>query len=364
MKDRVLLAQGNGGTENSELIKVFLKYFENAYGSEDAGLFGDFCDLDSPNRANLNSTNCGESSANLSKSNTNLNAKKYATSIDSFAITPIFFSGGDIGKLSVCGSCNDVAMMGAKPKFLSASFVIQEGFLIADLEKIAHSMAQEMKNAKLSLISADTKVIERREGDAGIFITTAIIGEVQKGGISAKNLRENDAIIVSGEIGTHGACIFCEREGINLAHSLQSDCANLWDLVALLIENNIEIRAMRDATRGGIAASLNEWAVASNRGIEVSESAIPISAEVRGVCEILGIEAYNLANEGVCVIAVSEKCANEALNLLKSHKLGKNAQIIGRVCNTVELGKVALKSDLGVRRYLEYPQGEILPRIC
>lgn len=226
MKDRVLLAQGNGGVENSELIKVFLKHFDNAYGSEDAGLFGE-----SALESSAESSESSESSGTSPESN----AKKYATSIDSFTITPIFFSGGDIGKLSICGSANDVAVMGAKPKYLSASFIIEEGFKIADLEKIAHSMAVEMKNAGIALISADTKVIERRDNNApsGIFITTAIIGEVLASGISAKNLRKGDSIIVSGNVGTHGACIYCEREGINLEHSLQSDCANLWGLFAL-----------------------------------------------------------------------------------------------------------------------------------
>lgn len=336
MQDRVLLAQGNGGVENSELIKLFLKYFDNAYESEDAGLFGE--------------------------------SKRYATSIDSFTITPIFFNGGDIGKLSVCGSANDVAMMGAKPKYLSVSFIIEEGFLIANLERIAQSIAKEMQENGITLISADTKVVGKinHNVESGIFITTSIIGEVQKDGISARNLKEGDSIIVSGNVGTHGACIYCLREGINLEHSLQSDCAYLWGLVELLIKNNIEIHAIRDATRGGIASTLNEWARASNCKIEIGESAIPVSVEVRGVCEILGIDAFSLANEGVCIFAIPKNDALKALNLLKSHSLGKNANIIGSVCakSSVDLGKVVLNTDLGVKRYLEYPQGEILPRIC
>lgn len=365
MKDRVLLAQGNGGVENSELIKVFLKHFDNTYGSEDAGLFGESFLESSAESALKSSAKIGESSES-SGTSPESNAKKYATSIDSFTITPIFFSGGDIGKLSICGSANDVAVMGAKPKYLSASFIIEEGFKIADLEKIAHSMAVEMKNAGIALISADTKVIERRDSNApsGIFITTAIIGEVLASGISAKNLRKGDSIIVSGNVGTHGACIYCEREGINLEHSLQSDCANLWGLVELLIKSDIKIHAIRDATRGGIASTLNEWARASNCAIEISEGAIPISAEVRGVCEILGIDALSLANEGVCVIAVPSECANKVVALLKSHELGKNAQIIGFVDSENAENRVVLKSDLGIKRYLEYPQGEILPRIC
>ena len=331
--ERVSLSCGNGGVENSDLIKIFLRHFENKYSLEDAGLFG-------------------------------ASAKKYATSIDSFTITPIFFSGGDIGKLSVCGSANDVAMMGAKPKFMSASFIIEEGFKIADLEKIAKSMSAEMRAGGISLISADTKVIERRDNNApsGIFITTSIIGEIMQDGISARNLQDGDVVIVSGEIGAHGACIYCAREGIKLEHSLQSDCANLWGIVELLIKGGVEIHALRDATRGGIASALNEWARASERGIIINESAIPLCDEVRGVCELLGIEAFSLANEGVFMLATSKDSAPLALELLKSHNLGKNASIIGEVKSSTK--RVILKSKLGIERYLEYPQGEILPRIC
>lgn len=333
MRERVTLSCGNGGVENSEIIGVFLKHFDNVFKDEDAGLFsGD---------------------------------KSYATSIDSFTIMPYIFPGGDIGKLSICGSCNDVAAMGAKPKYLSASFIIEEGFLIKDLQKIAESMSVEMRKANIALISADTKVIEKQNRNAGIFITTSIIGEVQKSGISAKNLQDNDAIIVSGEIGTHGACIFCLREGVKLENTLQSDCANLWDLVDLLVKNDIEIHAIRDATRGGIASSLNEWAKSSQCGICIDESSIPINSEVRGVCEILGIDAFNLANEGVFLLALPQDSANKALDLLRSHTLGKNANIIGSAYkNHSHNGKVILRTHLGIERYLEYPQGEILPRIC
>lgn len=338
MKEHITLSCGNGGVENSEIIKIFLKHFDNAFKDEDAGLF----------------------SGN----------KDFVTSIDSFTIKPIFFPNGDIGKLSICGSCNDVAMMGAKPKYLSVSFIIEEGFLLSNLQKIAKSMSIEMQKANLTLISADTKVIERQNlnADSGIFVTTSVIGELQKQSLSAKNLQNDDVIIVSGEIGTHGACIYCLRENIKIENSLQSDCAMLWDLVDLLVKNHIEIHAMRDATRGGIASSLNEWANASNCEISIDESAIPINNEVRGVCEILGIDVFSLANEGVCVIAIPKDYARKALNLLKTHKLGKNASIIGSVrkdsANNDSVNKVILKTHLGIKRYLEYPQGEILPRIC
>ena len=362
--ERVMLSCGNGGAENAELIKVFLRHFENKFGAEDAGIFGE-----SSVDFGANLTNLGNLDSNQSANLANQSPKKYATSIDSFTITPIFFSGGDIGKLSICGSANDVAMMGAKPKFLSASFIIEEGFKVANLERIAKSMGEEMRKNGISLISADTKVIERREGSAdsqGIFITTAMIGEIWQSGISARNLQDGDCVIISGNIGTHGVCIYCEREGIDLEHNLQSDCAVLWGLVEILIKNGIEIHAMRDATRGGIASLLNEWAISSKCAIEIDESSIPISNEVRGVCEILGIDAFSLANEGVCAFALPQDSAPRALELLKSHELGKNASIIGRVCakNGADLGKVVMKSELGVRRFVEYPQGEILPRIC
>ena len=359
--ERVMLSAGNGGAENAELIKIFLRHFENAFGSEDAGIFGESNEDSSESSANL-----ANQSANFNANLANQNHKKYATSIDSFTITPIFFSGGDIGKLSVCGSANDVAMMGAKPKFLSASFIIEEGFLVADLERIAKSMGAEMRNNDISLISADTKVIEKRSANSGIFITTAMIGEIWRDDISARNLQDGDCVIISGNIGTHGACIYCEREGIDLEHNLQSDCAVLWGLVELLIKNGVAIHAIRDATRGGIASLLNEWAVSSKCAIEIDESAIPISNEVRGVCEILGIDAFSLANEGICAFALPQDSAPRALELLKSNELGKHASIIGRVCakNGADLGKVVMKSDLGVKRYIEYPQGEILPRIC
>lgn len=329
--DRVLLSNGNGGLENQQLIKVFLKHLTNPYSFEDAGLIEE---------------------GNL------------AISTDSFIISPIFFPGGDIGKLSVCGSCNDVAVMGAKPKYISASFIIEEGFKIDDLEKIAESMAKEMRDNDITLLSADTKVSPKLGGEIpNIFITTTALGERKYSGISARNLQNGDAIIVSGNIGTHGSCIYCLRNNISLQSSLQSDCASLWGLVESL--SSITIHSMRDATRGGIASVLNEWANSSKCEIIINEDSIPVLDEVRGVCEILGLEPYSLANEGVCVFAIPKECANDALKKLQSHKLGKNARIIGEVIKNDSVEKrVILQTSYGSKRYLDYPQGEILPRIC
>lgn len=333
--ERVLLSFGNGGLENANLInKVFLKYFGNfaPYVAEDSGIF----------------------SGNL--------GNKFAVSTDSYTITPIFFKGGDIGKLSVCGSSNDVAVMGARPKYLTASFIIKEGFLISDLEKIAKSMADEIKANDMILLSADTKVVSKDALDS-IFITTTAIGEIKNTNISSKNLKKNDVIILSSQIGAHGASIYCLRNDIKLENNLQSDCASLYPMIEVLLDNDIKISAMRDATRGGIASLLNEWAASSNCNIQIEESEILIPNEVQGICEILGLEPYSLANEGVCAFAIDEDSASLALDLLHKTILGKNARIIGKVIDGNDK-KVILQSRWGTKRYLDYPEGEILPRIC
>lgn len=331
--DRVLLSYGNGGKENAKLINdVFVKTFGDIakYSIEDSGFFygGD-----------------------------------YAISTDSYTITPIFFPGGDIGKLSVCGSCNDVAMGGAKPLYLTASFIIEEGFLISDLEKIAKSMKDEMVKLNITLLSADTKVVHKGSVN-GVFINTTAIGEVKYKNISSKNLKNDDVIILNAPIGSHGACIYCLRNDINLVNDLKSDCASLWDIVSILIEHNIEIHAMRDATRGGIAALLNEWANASNKDIYINQDSVLIPDSVRGICEILGIDPYILANEGVCAFSIAKNDANKALELLRRTSLGKDSMIIGSVGENKLGGKVIITNTWGSKVYLDYPEGEILPRIC
>lgn len=287
---------------------------------------------------------------------------KMAISTDGYTISPLFFPGGDIGKLAVCGSCNDIAMMGAKAKYLTASFMIEEGFLIKDLEKILESFSKCLKESGAKLISGDTKVLPKGALDK-IFITTTAFGEVLYPNLSAFKIPEDTAILLSGDIGDHGAIIYSTREGIDLQSNLQSDCALLYPMLQPLFENDIKIYALRDATRGGIAGVLNEWANASNIGITIEENKLPIKDEVKGICELLGFEAYNLANEGMCVLSIAKEDSKKALEILHKTQNGKNAQMIGYTHNH-HPKSVILQTDYGSKRFLEYPSGELLPRIC
>jgi hydrogenase expression/formation protein HypE len=264
MNETIRLAHGNGGQENNELISnIFYKAFENDIlaKSEDAAVIED---------------------------------GKLVFSTDSFTVDPIFFAGGDIGKLAVCGTCNDLAMMGAKPKYLTVSFIIEEGFEIPKLQTVVDSMKKELKNNDVIIVSGDTKVVPKGSVDK-LFVNTTGIGQVLQNGISSNSISDDDVIIVSGDIGRHGAVIFASREGIELQSNLQSDCKSLYPIVKDLIDNNISITALRDATRGGLSAVLNEWANQSNISIEVQEDKIPVCDEVMGLCEILGFEAASLA---------------------------------------------------------------------
>lgn len=332
----ITLAQGNGGVESNELInKVFKKYLGDFLRgeNEDAGVFS-------------------------------TGGTSYCTSTDSYVISPIFFPGGDIGKLSICGSSNDVAMMGGRPRYITIGFIIEEGFEIEELEKILSSIKKELAYTSLQVISADTKVVPKGNVDK-IFINTTAIGEIEKEGISAKNLQEGDCIILSGNIGTHGSVIFCSRSEIDLHSNLQSDCTQLYPLLKEIFDSSISINALRDATRGGLAAVLNEWANTSGVDIVLEEESIPVLKEVKGVCEILGLEPYALANEGVCVFSVPLSEAQKVCEILRSHPDGKNASIIGKVeKKNTSTPRVVLKNAWGTKRYLDYPQGEILPRIC
>ncbi|MFA6196346.1 MAG: hydrogenase expression/formation protein HypE [Sulfurimonas sp.] len=330
MTKTITLACGNGGEENNELISsVFYKAFKNEIleKSEDAAI---------------------------------IHNGALAFSTDSFTVSPLFFAGADIGKLAVCGTCNDLAMMGAKPKYLTCSVIIEEGFEIAQLERIVESMRKELEINGAIVVSGDTKVVPRGSVDK-IFINTTGIGEVLKQGISSNNITEEDVILVNRDIGCHGATIFAAREGIEMSSSLQSDCTSLFPHVKALLDANIQITAMRDATRGGVSAVLNEWAKQSNICIEVEEEKIPISDEVNGICEMLGFEATALANEGTFVLAIKKEDAEAACGILRA--FNPHAEIIGIVTNRY-VKKVILKSAWGTSRFLETPTGELLPRIC
>ncbi|RXK01990.1 hydrogenase expression/formation protein HypE [Arcobacter sp. CECT 8989] len=326
----ITLAHGNGGQENNELIsKVFYKAFKNDIldKSEDAAVI----------------------------ENGNL-----AFSTDSFTVSPLFFNGADIGKLAICGTCNDLAMMGAKPKYLTCSVIIEEGLDKRVLDKIVRSMKEELEVNGAVVVSGDTKVVPKGSVDK-IFINTTGIGEIEYKGISSNNITSEDTILVSRDIGAHGATIFASREGIDMNTNLKSDCASLYPQVKALIDAGIKITALRDATRGGVSAVLNEWAKQSNICIEVEEASIPVSDEVNGICELLGFEAMALANEGTFVLAIKNEDAQKALEVLK--QTNETASIIGSV-SAEHIGKVVLNSAWGTKRFLELPTGELLPRIC
>ena len=332
MTQTITLAQGNGGEENAQLIsKIFYKHFKNDIleKSEDAAI---------------------------------IDGGRLAFTTDSFTVSPIFFDGGDIGKLSICGTCNDLAMMGAKPTYMTCAVIVEEGFSIADLEIIVATMKKELEINGAMIVCGDTKVVPRGSVDK-IFINTTGVGVVQKSGISSNSVSQADTIIVSNQIGRHGATIFANREGMEFSSALQSDCTSLWPLVKRLLDEGIAITAMRDATRGGVAAVLNEWAKQSKVCIEVDEESLPVSDEVRGICEILGFEAYNLANEGTFVLAVRSEDSKKAVEILHSFAEGKHASIIGKVTHQYD-GRVVLLSAWGSKRFMDLPTGELLPRIC
>ncbi len=328
----VTLAMGNGGEENNKLIRdVFYEAFGNEVldKSEDAAVL-------------------------------QLKISEIAMSTDSFTVSPLFFPGSDIGKLSICGTCNDLAMMGASPKYLTLGMVIEEGFSFDDLQAIVASMKKELEINGAMIVSGDTKVMPKGTIDK-IIINTTGVGELMVEGISSNAISKDDVILVSRDIGCHGATIFAAREGIELESELKSDCTSLYPTVKALIEGGVEITALRDATRGGVAAVLNEWAKQSDICIEVEEESIPVSDEVKGICEMLGFEPTMLANEGTFLVALPKSQEQKALKILK--EFNANASTLAKVTDSYTQ-KVVLHSSWGTKRFLESPTGELLPRIC
>lgn len=288
--------------------------------------------------------------------------KKIAFTTDSFTVSPIFFNGGDIGKLAVAGTVNDLSMMGAKPLYLSSAFMIEEGLPFEELEIIVKSMATELEKSGAKIVCGDTKVVPRGSVDK-IFINTAGIGEILCDSVSVLNIQEGDAIIASRDIGCHGATVLMAREGLDVHADLHSDCETLWPAVEALIKGNVSVSAMRDATRGGLSAVLNEWAQSSEVCLEIEESAVSISDEVQGICEMFGFEAMDFANEGTFILAVTPLHAPLVLEILREFEFCKNAAVIGRVTQKYP-EKVVLHSSYGSSRFLDLPKGELLPRIC
>ncbi|MBU3109517.1 hydrogenase expression/formation protein HypE [Clostridium gasigenes] len=289
---------------------------------------------------------------------------KIAITTDSFVIDPIFFPGGDIGKLSVCGTINDLAVSGAKPLYITAAFIIEEGFQIESLKKIVKSMADTAKEAGVKIVAGDTKVVEKGRGDK-IYINTTGIGEFTKERyeLNMENIRIGDKIILSGTMGDHGMCIMNEREKLDIESSIKSDCATLNTLTADIMSVSKEIKIMRDPTRGGVAGTLNELVNSSGKSMMIYEKDLPINEEVTSFCEILGIDPLYVANEGKLICIVSSCDAEKVINVIRAHSLGMDAEIIGEVVPG-QRKALYIKTELGAMKIVPMPQGELLPRIC
>lgn len=364
----IQLAHGGGGEEMNELLQRLFSLFNNGILKEanDAAIvsFGGNGDLNLNDKAssaqngNLNlSQNLEQNSTCTQKSILNL-SDKFAISTDSFTLSPIFLDDEvNIGKLCVCGSVNDVLMVGAEPEFLSLAFIIEEGLSVEKLDKIAQSIKKECDKAGVQVVCGDTKVVPKGKGDE-IYINTTAFGRIIRA-CETKNIRQGLSVLVSGDIGRHGAAVLVQRN--SLEASVKSDCKCLKDEVMSLLRENIEIVAMRDATRGGLSAVLNEWARQSGLDIVIFEEKIIIKDEVKGICELFGYEAYELANEGTFVLCVEKAHEQRALQILQ--KFNKNASIIGKVLENHK-SRVILQNAYGAKRFLEAPKGELLPRIC
>jgi hydrogenase expression/formation protein HypE len=335
MKGRISLSHGSGGKQTSNLINdLFLKYFDNKI---------------------INEMN---DSAQL-----NLKNSRIAFTTDSFVVKPIFFNGGNIGKLSVCGTVNDLAMCGAKPLYLTSAFIIEEGFEIDKLEAIVKAMSETAQEAGVQIVAGDTKVVEKGGVD-GVFINTSGIGAIYENtNIKADNAKAGDVVIINGTLGDHGMAVMCQRIGIDMQGDLKSDCAPLNSIVDSILEVCPDIHVLRDATRGGVAAVLNEIAEMSKVSIELDENSIPVSEDVKGSCELLGLDPLYIANEGKMCCFVPEAFAKQVLEVMKKHPFGANAAIIGKV-KEEENQKVYLKTIIGGKRIVDMPSGEQLPRIC
>jgi hydrogenase expression/formation protein HypE len=288
---------------------------------------------------------------------------RIAFTTDSYVVTPIFFPGGDIGELAVNGTVNDLAVGGARPLFLSLAFILEEGLAIADLRRVVDSAQRAAERAGVRIVTGDTKVVGRGSGDQ-IFVNTSGIGVVPPGiDLSSRHVRPGDAILLSGTIGDHGMAILSQREGLTFEGDLESDTAPLHELVASALDSFPGVHAMRDPTRGGVAATLVEIASRQELGIDVDETAIPIRDPVRGACEILGLDPLLVANEGKLIAFVPEAGSERVLAAMRAHPLGRSASRIGRV-TAEHPGMVVLRTPVGGDRILDLPFGEALPRIC
>ena len=288
---------------------------------------------------------------------------RLVVSTDSHVVSPLFFPGGDIGSLAVHGTVNDVAVMGATPLYLTAGFILEEGFPLADLARIAVSMARAAQEAGVKLVAGDTKVVEQGKGD-GVFITTTGIGILPEGlHLSGNQARPGDVVLLSGSLGDHGVAIMSQRENLSFASAILSDSAALNGLTSAMLASGAVLRVMRDPTRGGLAATLNEIAQQSGVGIHLEEAAIPVKPEVEAACELLGLDPLNIANEGKLIAICAAEDAEKLLAAMRAHPQGAQAAIIGRVVEDAS-AFVQMKTRFGGRRMVDWLSGEQLPRIC
>lgn len=287
--------------------------------------------------------------------------EKLVFSTDSFVVSPLFFPGGDIGKLSVCGTVNDLSMCGAEPKYLSCSFIIEEGFPFSQLERIVASMAAQCEKAGVQIVTGDTKVVEKGRGD-GIYINTAGIGVLRHPGLSPGNIRPGDKVIVSGFVGDHGTAVMLARNQM-MQGDIASDCAALNGLTEAILSAAPGVRVLRDPTRGGVATTLNEFVEGTALGIELEETQIPVRPQVQAACDMLGLDPLYCANEGKLLAVVAPADADKVLAAMRSHELGTDAAIIGEVTERYP-GKLTMRTAFGGSRVLQKLSGAQLPRIC
>ena len=288
---------------------------------------------------------------------------RLAFTTDTFVVHPLFFPGGDIGKLAVYGTVNDLAMAGARPRYLSAGFILEEGLPLATLRRVVESMAAAAREVGVEIVTGDTKVVDRGKGD-GLFINTAGVGVVPAGiDISPRRVAAGDLVLLSGDVGRHGMAVMSVREGLGFEAALESDCASLAGLVEAMLPVGGDLHCLRDLTRGGLAAALNEIALDSRLGIELDETAIPVIEPVAGACELLGLDPLYVANEGRLIALAPPQAAEQLLHILRNHPLGAGAAIIGRV-TARHAGTVELRGPLGGSRILDLLSGEQMPRIC
>jgi len=336
MAERILLAHGSGGVMSHELIRdVFARYFSNPH-------------LDALNDAAIMDA---------------LPPGRIAMTTDSYVVQPLFFPGGNIGELAVCGTVNDLAVTGATPYFLSVGFILEEGLPVETLTRIVKSMAETARKAGVQIVTGDTKVVDRGAAD-GVFINTAGLGVVPPGvDLNPSYLRPGDVLLVNGPVGDHGMAVMMQREGLSFSSTLVSDTAPLNHLIAGVLQAVPgQVRCMRDATRGGLATVLNEWAE-NGPGLHIVEQDIPVRDEVRAACEFLGLDPLYAANEGKVVMATSPEAAPVVLAAMRAHPLGHSAAVIGQVTDA-HPGRVVLETPYGARRIIQMLTGAQLPRIC